>query len=205
MVSFMYLVKAVTIGFAISAPIGPIGLLCIRKTLEQGLIGALYVGAGATLANALFGFIAGTGFSALSGFLLKEGVYLKLFGGAFLLYIAWKEFVTVDDKVEMVSCARTGFIKLSSKSFLLTITNPVAILSFVSIFASISGRATGSIQETFVMIVGIIIGSMAWWLLLGYIVFKVQGYLSKKWLNHIRTISAGIIAWFGIIAILSAW
>jgi putative LysE/RhtB family amino acid efflux pump len=205
MISLMFLVKAVAIGFAISAPIGPIGLLCIRKTLEQGLMGALYVGVGATVANALFGFIAGSGFSALSGFLLKEGVYLKLFGGAFLLYIAWKEFVTADENIEMVSCARTGFIKLSSKSFLLTITNPVAILSFVSIFASISGRATSSIQESFFMILGIIIGSMAWWLLLGYIVFKVQGYLSKEWLNRIRIISAGIIAWFGLVAILSAW
>jgi len=205
MISLMYLIKAITIGFAIAAPIGPIGLLCIRKTLEQGLIGAVYVGAGATLANALFGFIAGTGFSTLAGFLLKEGVYLKLFGGTFLLYIAWREFVTASDKIEMVSCARTGFIKLSSKSFFLTITNPVAILSFVSIFASISGRATATLQESFVMIVGIVIGSMAWWLLLGFIVFKIQGYLSAAWLNRIRTISAGIIAWFGVIAILSAW
>ena len=200
----IYMIKAFSIGFAISAPIGPVGLLCIQETLEQGFKGALYVGIGATLANALFGFIAGSGFTAISGFMLKSGVYLKLVGGAFLLWLAWKEFVAVTDKkVEIVDSVQSGFLKLSSKSFFLIVTNPVVIFSFLSIFASISGHATVTGKESLAMVIGTALGSMTWWIILGYFVNKIQSHLSEVWLRRIRYASAGIIAWLGVVTILS--
>lgn len=204
MLLLSYLIKSFSIGFAIAAPIGPVGLLCIQETLEQGFKGAVYVGIGATLANALFGFIAGSGFTAISGFMLRSGVYLKLFGGAFLLWLAWKEFVAVTEKqVEVVDSVQSGFLKLSSKSFFLIVTNPVVILSFLSIFAGISGHAHVTGQESLAMVIGTALGSMTWWIILGYIVNKLQSHLSEEWLRRIRYTSAGIIAWLGIVTILS--
>lgn len=201
---WMYLIKAFSIGFAIAAPLGPVGLLCIQETLEQGFKGAIYVGTGATLANALFGFIAGSGLTAISGFMLRAGVYLKLFGGAFLLWLAWKEFVAVAEKhVEVVDSVQSGFLKLSSKSFFLILTNPIVIMSFLSIFAGISGHATVTGQESLAIVLGVSIGSMLWWVILGYVVNKLQSHLSEEWLKRIRYISAGIIAWLGVITILS--
>jgi threonine/homoserine/homoserine lactone efflux protein len=199
------LIKAISIGFAIAAPIGPVGILCIQETLEQGLKGAIYVGIGATVANALFGFIAASGLTAITGFMLKSGVYLKLFGGAFLLFLAWKEFVAVTNKqFNIESCVRPGFVKLSLKSFFLIITNPVVILSFLSIFAALSGNAAvRTSYASLVILLGVALGSMIWWLLLGYIITSIKSRLPKIWLTRIQYFSAGIIVLIGVLTIAS--
>ena len=198
----LYLFKSWMIGFAIAAPVGPIGMLCIKKTLKLGLRGALLVGLGAALADSMYGMIAALGLTAISHIMLDKASILKLVGGTFLLYLAYKEARSESTNNE-AHVKSTSQIKLISEVFFLTITNPMTILSFISIFASI-GTKTTSIIESVTMVLGIFLGSMTWWCLLGYVIAKIKHKLPKTWLTKIKWISCFILVGFGLIAILGS-
>jgi putative LysE/RhtB family amino acid efflux pump len=196
----LYLFQAWMIGVAVAAPVGPIGLLCIRKTLELGLRGAILVGLGAALADSCYGLIAALGLSAISHFLLQKAIIIKIIGGLFLLYLSYKEVKSINPSVAALAKSKTS-VKLVSEIFFLTLTNPMTILSFIGIFASISGEATTAI-ESLSMVLGIFLGSMTWWLILGGIIIKIKHKLSETWLHRIKYLSAFILAGFGIFAVV---
>lgn len=197
------LIKALVIGIAIAAPVGPIGMICIRKTLERGLRGALAVGLGAAVADSVYGIVAITGLTAITQFLLEKALLIKLFGGVFLLYLAYKEIKSTP------TISYDGFDKnkklgrLALQVFFLTLTNPMTILSFVGIFASIGGGVSSPI-ESYAMIIGIFLGSMSWWLTLGFIISKIQNKLPEVWIGRIRYLSTLILAGFGLLSLVSS-
>lgn len=193
--------KAWMIGIAIAAPVGPIGMLCIRKTLEIGLTGALAVGLGAALADSVYGLIAATGLTAVSHFLLAKAIYIKFIGGGFLLYLAYAEIVAKPSgSAAKVGNKKTG--RLVIEVFFLTLTNPATILSFIGIFASIGGGATTGTQMA-IMVTGIFLGSMTWWLVLGTLIITIKHKLPESWIHRIRYLSALILGGFGVWAMLS--
>lgn len=201
MSTMIYLMEAWIIGIAIAAPVGPIGMLCIRKTLETGLVGALAVGLGAALADSVYGLIAATGLTAVSHFLLTKAVYIKLIGGAFLLYLAYSEIVAKPSN-SAVKVGNKKTCRLVTEVFFLTLTNPATILSFIGIFASIGGGATTGTQMA-IMVIGIFLGSMTWWLILGTLIISIKHKLPESWIHGIRYLSALILGGFGIWAMLS--
>jgi len=194
-------IKACLIGFAIAAPVGPIGMLCIKKTLESGLKGALLVGFGAALADSVYGLIAGLGLSAISNALLEHTHIIKITGGIFLLYLAYKEARSVNSS-KHTHIKNTHWIKQIGEVFFLTITNPMTILSFIGIFASISGGVS-SAKDSLFMVLGIFTGSMLWWLTLGILVSSIKHKLPKPWIDRIKYISAIILGLFGAYALFS--
>ncbi len=194
-------IKAWMIGIAIAAPVGPIGMLCIRKTLELGLIGALAVGLGAAIADSIYGVIAVTGLTALSHFLLEKTVAIKIVGGLFLGYLAYKEMKS-ETSPKIASAKSHSVSRLIVEIFFLTLTNPMTILSFIGIFASIGGGPTGII-ESLAMVLGIFLGSMTWWLILGGVILKIKHKLPETWIHRIKYLSAVILAGFGIFAVYS--
>ena len=196
-----YLLKAWLIGIAIAAPVGPIGLLCIKKTLEHGIKGALLVGLGAAVADSAYGLIAALGLSAISHFMIASGTYLKLLGGVFLLYLAYRETKSSPAKEEAYVSGKSWML-LVGEVFFLTITNPLTILSFVGIFASI-GTGSSSTLESVAMVVGIFLGSMTWWCILGVTITKIKHKLPIIWVEQIKWISCFILASFGLVAILN--
>lgn len=198
----LYLFKAWMIGIAIAAPVGPIGMLCIKKTLELGIKGALLVGLGAALADSVYGLIAALGLTAVSHIMIAGSGSLKLIGGIFLLYLAYKEAKSSVASNE-AHVSEKSRLKLVSEVFFLTITNPMTILSFVGIFASI-GTATSSTLESITMVVGIFLGSMTWWCVLGSAVTKIKHKLPKTWLERIKWVSCCILASFGLLAIVGS-
>ncbi|ETZ07371.1 putative amino acid efflux protein YcgF [Holospora obtusa F1] len=198
----LYLFKAWMIGIAIAAPVGPIGMLCIKKTLELGIKGALLVGLGAALADSVYGLIAALGLTAVSHIMIAGSGSLKLIGGIFLLYLAYKEAKSSVASNE-AHVSEKSQLKLVSEVFFLTITNPMTILSFVGIFASI-GTATSSTLESITMVVGIFLGSMTWWCVLGSAVTKIKHKLPKTWLERIKWVSCCILASFGLLAIVGS-
>ena len=201
MTLLLYVLKAWMIGIAIAAPVGPIGMLCIRKTLEIGLMGAMSVGLGAALADSLYGFIAGAGLTVISSFLIQEVFYIKTIGGVFLIYLAYQELKSSANPQAVVP-DKKGFLQLAFEVFLLTLTNPMTIFSFIGIFATIGGEDI-TLEKSAWMVMGIFLGSMSWWLILGTMVVKAKGYLSPMWINRIRYFSAVLLAGFGVWAILS--
>jgi putative LysE/RhtB family amino acid efflux pump len=195
------LIQAIVIGFAIAAPVGPIGMLCIRKTLERGMLGTVAVGIGAALADSLYGIIAATGLGTISHFLLGHSNIIKFIGGAFLIYLAYREISVAPVSKDLTIKSNKDLLPLIWEVFFLTLTNPMTILSFVGIFASIGG-GSDSISNSFAIVLGIFIGSMLWWLILGWAITKIKHKLPEAWLHKIRYLSAFIIGIFGIIAIL---
>lgn len=198
-------IEAWMIGFALAAPVGPIGMLCINKTLKRGMSGALLVGLGAALADSVYGLIAALGFARLSHIMVAGTGMLKLIGGIFLLYLAYKE-ARAAIAHEQAQVEGKSPIKLVSEVFFLTLTNPMTILSFVGIFASISsaGAAVSGDLPSITMVIGIFFGSMTWWCLLGAIITKIRHKLPKIWLERIKWISCFILASFGLAAIVNS-
>ena len=197
----LYFLQAIGIGLAVAAPVGPIGLLCIRKTLEIGLIGALSVGLGAALADSVYGFIAGSGLTIISTVLLNKIQEIKIIGSIFLCYLAYKEIREKPNNKEINQPLKNIFSIITS-TFLLTITNPMTILIFLGIFSSIAGE-TIHFSDALWMVLGIFTGSMLWWLILGSIVLKIKHYLSPKWTQGIKFLSAGILLGFASWSIIS--
>ncbi len=196
------LLKTWLIGIAIAAPIGPIGMLCIRKTLEFGLRGTIAVGFGAALVDGLYSIIASTGLSAISCFLLKKIIYIKIMGGFFLLYLAFNELRILSISSQTIKNNTRELVKLTGEVFLLTLTNPMTILSFISLFASIIDNKINIVDSRW-LVLGIFLGSMTWWLILGLFICKVKHKLPKNYISYINFISAFIIGGFGIYVIFS--
>jgi putative LysE/RhtB family amino acid efflux pump len=197
---FFTLAKAWIVGMAIAAPVGPIGMLCIRKTIELGFLGTIAVGLGAALADSIFGFIAALGVTAISHFLLEKVAVIKVIGGMFLFYLAYKE-VRPEPISPKISRQHKGLSKLTVEIFLLTLTNPMTILCFIGIFSTIGSGS--SIVELSIIVFGIFLGSMTWWVMLGSIIIKIKHKLPEIWVNRVRYISAIILGGFGIVAIAS--
>src|SRR3990172_8990998 len=130
--------KGLLLGFSIAAPVGPIGVLCIRRTLAEGRTAGFASGLGAATADALYGSIAGFGLTIVSSFLIDQSHWLQLAGGIFLLYLGIKTFLAKSkETIETGSPLEKsrGIIGNYASTFLLTLTNPLTILSFIAIFA----------------------------------------------------------------------
>jgi len=197
------LLSGVIIGFSIAAPVGPIGVLCIRRTLSEGRRAGLLTGLGAATADAVYGCIAGFGLIFISTVLVDQQMWLRFFGGLFLCYLGVKTFLA--EPVEQVtSIKRHDLIGAYVSTFFLTLTNPMTILSFVAIFAGL-GLASGGggyISAT-VLVLGVFLGSALWWFILSGSVGVFRTRFHAHWMQWVNRISSMIIAGFGTLALLS--
>jgi len=198
-----FFIKGLLIGFSIAAPVGPIGVLCIRRTLAEGRNSGLVSGLGAATADAVYGSIAGFGLTIISGFLLDQQIWIRLVGGAFLCYLGIKTFITSPSDRAAVAQGK-GLLSDYISTFFLTLTNPMTILSFAAIFAGLGlGAAAGDYGSAGVLIVGVFLGSATWWFLLsgGVSILRRQfGQSTIRWVNRI---SGLIILSFGVVAFWS--
>ena len=191
--------KGMLIGFAIAAPVGPIGLLCIQRTLARGRWSGVLSGMGAASADALYGCIAGFGLAALAGLLLAWQTELQIGGGLFLLYLGGKTWRTPPAMAQaQVQPTRAGLLGDYLSTLALTLTNPVTILAFLGIFA---GLGLAAEQRDFAaagwLVSGVFLGSLLWWLLLAGTVGLVRGRLTPTRLGWINRASGAFIAGFG--------
>ena len=200
---FSFLLRGLIIGFSIAAPVGPIGVLCIRRTLAKGKSSGLISGRGAATADAIYGSIAGFGLTFISNFLISQQVWLRLIGGGFLCYLGLKTFLASPSK-QAVSTNGNGLISAYVSTFFLTLTNPITILSFAAIFAGLGvGSASRNYFSAGVLVVGVFIGSALWWLLLSSGVGLFGEKLNVTGLRWVNRISGMVIIIFGIVALLS--
>ena len=191
--------KGMLIGFAIAAPVGPIGLLCIQRTLARGRWSGVLSGMGAASADALYGCIAGFGLAALAGLLLAWQTELQIGGGLFLLYLGGQTWRTPPAMAQaQVQPTRAGLLGDYLSTLALTLTNPVTILAFLGIFA---GLGLAAEQQDFAaagwLVSGVFLGSLLWWLLLAGTVGLVRGRLTPTRLGWINRASGALIAGFG--------
>jgi threonine/homoserine/homoserine lactone efflux protein len=197
------LAKGFIIGFSIAAPVGPIGALCIRRTLMEGGIVGFFSGLGAATADALYGCIAGFGLTFISQFLISQQIWFRLIGGAFLCYLGLKFFWTQPIK-QVASSRGIGLMSAYGSTFFLTVANPATILSFAAIFAGLGiAGPTGNYFSAGIFVFGVFIGSTLWWLILSGIVSFFQSRLNLQGLRWVNRISGIIIGGFGLFALFS--
>jgi threonine/homoserine/homoserine lactone efflux protein len=197
------LLKGLVIGFSIAAPVGPIGVLCIRRTLVQGRLYGFVSGLGAASADAIYGAIAGFGLTFISNFLVEQQTWLRLIGGLFLFVLGLKTLLEKPTD-QAFSDQMNKLIDAYSSTFFLTFTNPITIISYVAIFAGLGLASDGrSYFSAGILVLGVFTGSMLWWLLLngGAGIFREKFTLNGlQWINRI---SGVIIIGFGIYVFLS--
>jgi threonine/homoserine/homoserine lactone efflux protein len=193
--------RGLVIGFSIAAPVGPIGVLCIRRTLADGQISGLVSGLGAATADAFYGCVAGFGLTFISSLLIDQQMWLRLFGGLFLLYLGIKTLISKPAEKE-AKVNQGGLFSSYLSTFLLTITNPLTILSFAAIFAGLGlAAAGGSYVSAVILVLGVFLGSALWWLLLSGGVGLFRNKFNAQGLLWINRISGAMITIFGMIAL----
>src|SRR6476661_6636317 len=161
-----WLARGLLLGFSIAAPVGPIGVLCIRRTLADGRLAGLVSGLGAATADALYGAVAGFGLTFVSTFLVSQQVWLRIVGGLFLLFLGLKTFLIKPSTVSADSGGK-GLLRAYASTVALTLTNPLTILSFAVVFAGLGlGSGSSDYLSAGLLVLGVFCGSALWWLLL---------------------------------------
>lgn len=196
-----FLFRGILIGFSIAAPVGPIGVLCIRRTLADGRAAGLVSGLGAATADALYGCVAGFGLTLISNFLVRQQWWLGLIGGLFLCYLGGKTLLSKPAE-QAASAKGSGLLGAYASTFFLTVTNPVTILAFAAIFAGLGlANTRGDYGAAAVLVLGVFLGSAAWWLLLSGGVSLLRERFTATGLQWVNRISGVIILGFGLFAL----
>lgn len=198
-----FLFKGLLIGFSIAAPVGPIGLLCIQRTVAYGRKSGLVSGLGAASADGLYGIVAGFGLTSISTLLVHMQLWVRLVGGAFLLYLGVKTFLSPPADVA-ANLPRKGLLSDYASTVFLTITNPLTILSFAAVFA---GAGLLSSRRDFVsagaLVVGVILGSALWWLALSSGVSFFSARFTSQALGFVNKTAGAILVLFAVAAFAS--
>ncbi len=195
------LLKGILLGFSIAAPVGPIGVLCIRRTLTDGRAAGLVSGLGAASADALYGCVAAFGLTFISDLLISQQLWLKLVGGAFLFYLGIKTLFAKPAQ-EAASTKGTGLPGAYTSTLFLTLTNPMTILSFAAIFAGLGIASTGAdYASAGLLVLGVFLGSALWWLLLSGGVSLFRARFHPQALVWVNRISGAVILAFGVAAL----
>ncbi|MFM6190674.1 MAG: LysE family translocator [Planktothrix sp.] len=190
------------IGFSIAAPVGPIGILCIRRSLCDGYWLGFLTGLGAASADAFYGLIAGFGLTIISNFLVSQQIELKLIGGLFLCYLGLKTIFTQPVKQVEILSSKQG-VSAYTSTFFLTLTNPMTILSFVAIFSGLGLGNKNHYRDAAILVLGVFLGSALWWFLLVSGVSVFRDKISTRTLQGVNRISGILIFGFGLAALFS--
>ena len=200
-----FFLRGMLIGFSIAAPVGPIGVLCIRRTLADGRMAGLASGLGAATADAFYGSLAGFGLTLAANFLVSQQSWLRLGGGLFLLYLGVKTFLSAPSGKagQVAKTTSRGLWGAYLSTLLLTLTNPLTILSFVAIFAGLGLAETGGDSlSAGILVLGVFSGSAAWWLLLSGGVSLLRAKVTTGTLRWINRVAGLVIIGFGVAALV---
>lgn len=203
-VDMAYLIRGIIVGFLIAAPVGPIGILCIRRTLALGRATGFVSGLGAATADATYGFVAAFGLTSVSTFLVNHQAWLRVVGGAFLSYLAYTIFTAPPVGHTAGPVEGGGLMGAYASTLLLTITNPATILSFAAIFAGLGlGTMRSDSGSSGWLVLGVFLGSGLWWAILSGVTGTLRSRLDVGSLRWVNRASALLIGGFGVAAILS--
>jgi threonine/homoserine/homoserine lactone efflux protein len=196
--------KGILIGFAMAVPVGPVGIMCIRKTLTEGKLRGLIVGLGAATADLFYGCVAAFGLTVISDTLESQRIWIRLVGGALLLFLGIRTFrAQPSDPKSKFKIHSSGMLGSYLYTILITLTNPLTIFAFIAVFAALGlGIGLGYFSAS-ALVAGVFIGSGLWFLLLssGVILFRKKLDLAGlQWVNRIAGI---LIIISGVIAIVS--
>jgi threonine/homoserine/homoserine lactone efflux protein len=210
--------KGLVIGLVIAAPVGPIGFLCISRTLEYGMVIGLATALGAASADAVYGAVAAFGLMQVAEMLSEHDVALRLIGGLILCLIGLRSLLLAERRQQELAereaeASRTILARLQTgrsvpgyygSSLLLTLANPATILGFLAFFAAVGwARNLETHSAAAIMVVGVFLGSAVWWLGLAVATSVLSNHMGSHQRVWVQRLSGVVIIGFGIFALLS--
>lgn len=200
-------VKGVGVGVAVAAPVGPIGLLCIRRTLVNGRAAGLATGLGAATADGLYGVMVAAGVAA-TGVLVAYATPMALAGGllvACLGLMSLRAFWRAGQAQPAQSGQAEGAVRGSggvltawASTFVLTLSNPMTIIAFAGLVAALGSAASGSAHAPYLLVAGVFSGSAAWWCVLVHVAHRAGKRLDARSLRWLDLISGGVLLVWGL-------
>jgi len=196
--------KGILIGFAIAAPVGAVGILCIRRTLSNHKLLATLTGMGSACADMFYGTVAAFSLAGITDFITKHEFYLKLFGG---ILIAWIGFAIIKhpsrkktEEIEGIDSPLHAF----TSAFVLTLSNPITLIVFAAAFTAMGvAPIYQSFTQASFLVAGVFIGASFWWIFLITTIYLLRHRLSEAqllWINHF---SGVILIGFSVYILLS--
>jgi threonine/homoserine/homoserine lactone efflux protein len=181
------LLKGIAVGLVIALPAGPVGVLCVRRTLFEGPTYGFVSGLGAATADTLFAVVAGFGITIVRDFMVRYQDWFGAAGGLFLLYVGVRVLIQADEP-EPEPLDGEAHLTAYVSTFALTITNPMTILAFAGIFARLGVSERPGFLDVSVVVAGVFIGSLMWWLALSFGIAwlrRVAGTIRLTWINRV--------------------
>ena len=199
------ILRGVAIGLAVAIPVGPMALLCMRRTLERGFPFGFATGLGAALADLFFSAIAVFGLGAIESLLLDYRLALSLVGGIFLVALAARTGLSQPAVESKVSVSTGGILRALVSSVVLTATNPLTVLGFIAIFAGLGvGQGLANTDLALDLVLGVFAGSAAWWLTLSTVIASIRHLFAPRTLHRLNLGAAALLAGFGAYELISA-
>ncbi len=198
-----FYLRGLILGLSIASVVGPMSVLCMQRTIHRGLLYGLVSGLGIATADGVYGSIAAFGLTLITAFLVSQQMWIRLIGGLFLLYLGIRTIFT--KPAERAAAAKaSNFPGAYVSTFLLTLTNPLTILSFAAVFAGLGvGGTSHSVISAALVVLGVFSGSTLWWCFLTGSLSLLRRKFTPAWLLWINRISGGVITIFGLLALLS--
>lgn len=201
MIEWVY--KGILIGILVSAPMGPIGLLCIQRTLNRGRWHGLATGVGAVFSDLFYAAITGLGMGIVLNFIEKNQTILQIVGSVLLMTFGYYIFKTNPARnLRKRNEQTSSFTQDSFTSFLLTLSNPFIIFLYIGLFARFDFISTDKILLSVVIgLLGIAIGAALWWFLITYLVDKLRGSFNLRGLWILNRIVGSIIIFLSVVGL----
>ena len=195
--------QAMIAGVALAAPVGPVGLLCIRRTLSKGMVSGLISGLGAAVADAIYASIAAFSVTVISATLARYTGVLELVGGTLLCIIGAHAIYSHKIVEPRDSKAPQNLLEAFISTFILTLTNPTTIIGFAALFSAMGlCDEEGSRHGAMILVAGVFAGSALWWVILSTVMHYIRHLLSIQGQRWINLISGSVLSLLGVCVII---
>jgi threonine/homoserine/homoserine lactone efflux protein len=196
--------KGIVVGIVIAVPVGPVGVICVRRTIFEGKLAGFVSGLGAATADASFGVIAGFGLTVVSDWLIDYQNWLRAAGGCYLLYIGGRAFAAEPPSELGSEHDPESLLRDFVSTFVLAVTNPITVLAFLGIFTAIGfGGTQATYGSASILVLGVWSGSLLWWLILSFGVGRVRHSIEPRHLGWISRGSGAILFSSGVVLLIT--
>ena len=199
----IFFIKGLIIGFAMAIPIGPAGVLCIRKTLAEGHSRGMLIGLGAATADSLYGSMAAFGLTFISDAIASQQLWIRLIGGGLLIFLGIRTFRAKRKKDAIIPFDNKGILGSYISAFLLAFTNPITVFAFIAVFAAFGLGNKVNLVSACILVLGVFVGSYLWFLTLSYVATLFRKKLDAGGMRWVNRISGILIIISGIAALIS--
>ena len=203
MIDFGLIANGIAIGMAVAAPIGPVNLIVIRRTLHFGWLNGFLSGGGAATGDAIFAIIAGFGLTALIDLVVRFELYLQLAGGLFLVLMGLRTFFAHPHLEQGTDNPAAALAKVFGTTFALTITNPATMLGFIAIFGGVANLTTKGEDygHAATVVASVMAGSILWWCCVSGFVAYFRKRMNDHMLEMVNHVSGALITVFGLVVL----